>query len=352
MGSEAPPRPQKGPTLNRSAIIRRILISVFSIALGIAILWVIFAQSDVNLVLDSLRHARFGYVLPAVGILVLAMLTRAFRWRALLGTNHTVRDLFGILSISYLFNGFLPLRLGEPIRILLIARHPQSVSPFQATASILVERLIDAILITALLGFLLPIVAVPVDIQSAGIGLGLISCVLLLALVVLGRYPGLIHKGAALLGSPQRLSRYLQQFHTGLEPFASVSGASVILFWTAVSWFLSVASCYVLMYALYPQASWTAAMLIIVMAALAVSVPSAPGSIGPFEAAVVLALTILNYDTPPGSALAFAVLLHAVQSLDYLILGIYGLADQRTSLDLIRHETRAVLFQRNGTAHD
>jgi uncharacterized membrane protein YbhN (UPF0104 family) len=64
-------------------------------------------------------------------------------------------------------------------------------------------------------------------------------------------------------------------------------------------------------------------MLVVVATNLAQILPSAPAALGVFEAATVVAVSC--YDVPRATALSFAVLLHALNLLPYLVAGVIAL---------------------------
>src|SRR5450432_337636 len=66
---------------------------------------------------NVLAHGRYIYLLPCIVFSVLALVLRAFRWRALLNQRITLPHTFNILNASYLFYNILPFRLGEVVRV-------------------------------------------------------------------------------------------------------------------------------------------------------------------------------------------------------------------------------------------
>lgn len=86
----------------------------------------------------------------------------------------STRFQFGALGIGYLFNDLLPLRLGEPIRSLLIARHLH-ISFLYTFVAVIIERAIDVIFLSVLL-----LVGAFVIKDSSGGGVLLITTIALL----------------------------------------------------------------------------------------------------------------------------------------------------------------------------
>lgn len=87
-------------------------------------------------------------LIMAVVLQMVAHLLRAYKSRYLLGRIREVRirSLFKGLSVGYLFNSLLPLRLGEFIRAFYIG-DAVSISKSTVFMSILIERLVDGIVL-------------------------------------------------------------------------------------------------------------------------------------------------------------------------------------------------------------
>ncbi len=303
---------------------------------------------DLARVQTALTSARYEYLAPAVLLLVLGMFTRAIRWRTLLMDRLPLMQAFGILNISYLFNGALPFRLGEVARIFLVTRTEEPIPAFTTLSTILVERLIDLLAVIAMLGVVLVILPVPGYVTTAGLVLGGSSLVGLIVLVSLARRPGWAFAMPGWLERRLPLLRRwnlgdaLEKLIEGLQPLTSVRRVGLAVGWSLVSWALSVVAGYVLLFAFFPTASWTTTMLFIVMASLAVTVPYAPGAVGPYEAGVVMALTLTGYEQPEGAAVAFAIVLHAVNTGVYVLLGAVSLVQQGVTLGQVVRGARTV----------
>ncbi|GAB4570712.1 MAG: lysylphosphatidylglycerol synthase transmembrane domain-containing protein [Anaerolineae bacterium] len=307
---------------------------LLGIAISAVVMGLLLARLDIPRMQQAFATAEYVYVLPAAGLLALGMFTRAIRWRALLMQRLAVVPSFSILSISYLFNGALPLRLGEVVRIFLASRPPARVPVVTTTSTIIVERLLDMLTVIGLLGGVIAVLDVPDSIASAGLMLGASAGGGLLVLIGLARWPGLAFGVLAWLERRlpwlQRLAlkHVLARFLDGLAPLTSWRAALQVMGWTAVSWVLSVVAGYVLMYAFFPRASWVTTVLFIALASLAVSVPYAPGAVGPYEAGVVMALALTGFDQSQEAAVAFAIVLHGMTTGVFVVLGLWGLLQQ------------------------
>ncbi|MCS6835182.1 MAG: flippase-like domain-containing protein [Anaerolineae bacterium] len=298
----------------------------------------IMTQIDANLFAQAWREARYGYLLPCVVLLLLGLVARAQRWRALLADGLPLGRAFSIMNIAYLVNGVLPLRLGEVARVALVARVDSRVTVPQTIATIIVERLLDLLAVVILLSLALIVGSVPQELRLVGASsaaLALLGFGLLIALAMRPAWAqNVLSWLIARLSVLQRwpLARWLDQFLEGLQPLAHPMTLFIALTWTTLAWALSVWAGYVLMYALYDRADLATTALYIAAAAFAIALPAVPGNVGTYEASILLALTAMGYAFD-GRALAFAVLVHAVNVFVHVSTGIVGFMAEGLSWD-------------------
>jgi len=157
--------------------LKKFLLVPLLISLG---LFVYFSDA-VNRSLHSLQDS-VPLTAGLIGILLLAALlqvaghiVRAIKMRVLLGPiiRSTIRFQFRALSVGYLFNALLPLRLGELIRAQIIAG-AEKISFGYALSLVVIERIIDVLLL-ATLSLLLLIPLGLVSGQALGYALSLLS---------------------------------------------------------------------------------------------------------------------------------------------------------------------------------
>jgi uncharacterized membrane protein YbhN (UPF0104 family) len=141
----------------------------------------------------------------------------------------------------------------------------------------------------------------------------------------------------------------------GIAPLGSVRGVSYSLWWSLWAWTTSIVAGYVLLFAFYDQPNWAAALLMIAAAALAIALPAVPGSVGPFEAAIIVGLQLSGMIDPANGlpqerAFAFAVVLHLVNAACYVILGYLGLLQERVSLGEVFRAARDAVARKPADA--
>ena len=68
-------------------------------------------------IIESLRHVQISYLLLGASGVVLFLVVRAVRWRFMMGNAPPYAPVLHIQNIGYLVNNFLPLRLGDDVRV-------------------------------------------------------------------------------------------------------------------------------------------------------------------------------------------------------------------------------------------
>jgi uncharacterized membrane protein YbhN (UPF0104 family) len=129
-------------------------------------------------------------------------------------------------------------------------------------------------------------------------------------------------------------------FLDGLLPLAKPRALFQALVWTVLSWGFSVVAGYILMFAFYPQASWTATCLYIAAAAFAIAVPAVPGNLGPYEGSIILALGAMGFGQPSETVTAFAIVVHGVNLAVHATTGMIGFIQEGISLEQLSQGVR------------
>lgn len=300
---------------------------------------VVYLIANINAeeLLRALREARYEFIAPSAGLLVIGLVTRALRWQVLLGRGLPLRRAFSIMNIAYLVNGVLPFRIGEVARMFLVHRAEPSSSVVHTAGSIVVERLLDLLAIAVMVFLALLFGPVPVELRTAALAALPLVFVGFAVLVALPRrramVQGIIKHGIGRL-TPRgatRLAALADHILEQLTPLTAVRPLLLALFWTVVSWGFSIAAGAILMLTFYEQASLPATLLYIAAAALVIAVPALPGSLGPYEASIVFALSAYGLAEPTARAAAFALLVHGLNLFIHSVTGAIGFLQEGVS---------------------
>ena len=283
--------------------------------------------------------------LPRPGLLALAALlhlpysfTRAGRLRHALPPGVPVSSdlLYGSGLVSALVIMLLPLRLGELSRPLILARAGvPGLGLAEAVAAIASERLLDGLLIVAMLflGLALSSAYSP-ELADAARHLGLLSGAafgaLALALALLGLAPAawiarLAAAARALLGA--RLAEFFLHLARALRPLlTSVRGLRLVAA-SILYWGLTVLQLWLVLRACGLGLGPAEAAAIVALIGLSIQLPGGPAQTGSFHLGAALALQLFL----PGAALAgpgasFGLVMYLLGLLGAALVALLGLA--------------------------
>jgi uncharacterized protein (TIRG00374 family) len=265
-----------------------------------------------------LASSSIALLLVALGTVLVTTLAKVARWHVLLrptGLEAGRMRLLRVLLIGQLANSFLPARLGDALRAVILG--PTATGGALAVlGTIVVEKALDAsvgLVLLLVLAFAAPLPAAlrgPVLVLAAVTASGLA----IMVLAAQRREPArnLFEWATQWMPKParQRLEGWLAALAQGLSLLRSPADALQALFWSAVVWALAVLTNYAILAALDIAAPGWSAWLVLVTVYVANFLPAIPAQVGLFEYACVLALTAAGVEPEP--ALAFGLVLHVV----------------------------------------
>ncbi len=289
-------------------------------ALGIAIsavaLFLVARSVDIPAAWNVIHTAQPQWLALLVVFACVDLLTRALRWKVLLSPVGRVRyqESLSSLLVGYLANNVLPARLGEFVRSHDLGER-SGLSKSTILGTIVVERVMDTlvvVVIAALAIFVLSVRGIVASAVLVGLALTALLVVAIMVGLVAHRLPG-ADRAATFINRWPRVHGLLVRLRAGLAVTSDVRVMSVSLLLTLVSW-----SCAVLGFAAAAQSvgiqpTIGQAALLAAGVNLATAVPAAPGYVGTFELAAVTIAASVGIDRE--SALAFAVLVHAISLL-------------------------------------
>jgi uncharacterized protein (TIRG00374 family) len=328
---------------------------------GILISLVALALAVRGVPLDDLRQtlagANYWWVLPSLVVLLASYATRALRWWGLLRAQVSLPETFHAMNAGYLLNNVLPLRLGEVARAYLLSRG-RAVTGMETLSTIVAERVLDLLAAVAILAVTLPLVAAADWMRSAGLTMGMVAVAGFVGLWLAAHQRALILRlaGWFIQRIPflsAHLARLLEQaghFLNGLESLRDNRRLVSALFWSAATWALSGAVCWLLLFVFLPQASLALGFYVVGVAAVGYAVPSSPGQAGVLEAALVAALVPLAI--PHSAALSYAIVLHLASYATAALLGGFALAHYGETLAGLARAAQSFLGQRKPAASE
>jgi len=272
----------------------------------------------------ALGRTNYWWLLPTLATIGLWTVVRAARWQAFF-RREARPDLGGLTKatvLGFFFNNILPARAGEAARVVALRSFSGTRVP-ESAATVVVERLFDVLGLFALLFVFSPWVPHVTWLRAAAFA-SIAAIGLVLALIVLGVYlerrPARGHRFASMLAS----------LHDGLAALRSPGPAAIAVAWTLGSWLLLGLGFWFLSIGFHLGLSALGGMLVAIAVGLSFLIPAAPAGLGVFEAA---GLAVAGaYGISSSQAIAYVLVLHAVNVVPYLIAGAFILASSAPSL--------------------
>jgi uncharacterized protein (TIRG00374 family) len=299
---------------------------------SLVLLAFVFYQTDPAKILDSLRQAQYGYLIPALALYFLGVWVRAVRWHFLLRSIKPIpnRALFSTVVIGYMANDILPFRAGELVRAYVLGQQ-EKVSKAATLVTIVVERVFDGL---TMLTF---IVAASFwlnwgDEALAGRLrlLGALFIAVILGLAVLAGMPRRVERLAEFFvrrvpsaALRTRTTGLMRSLLTGLGALRSPVDSFAVYALSVVAWLCETGMYLLIALGFGITLPFAVFLLAAAFANLVTIAPSTPGYVGVFDAPIVYTLTL--FGTDQNLATSYTLVLHAALYLPVTLLGFYYL---------------------------
>jgi uncharacterized protein (TIRG00374 family) len=331
------------------------------VALGVALLWWLFRETNWAAAFRAVQEADWRWLAAAEVLVIISFFTRVQRWVYIVRAVKPVsyRHLFSATQIGFLANFVLPLRAGEVVRSVVLSRH--SGLPFtKCFALVALDRVTD--LFGLILVMLVAAVAfhpegaihLPEDLLATPVPADVIQkfawasagtlCIIVLAFVLLYVAQGLVLRisdailGLVSRGLAARVHALLEHFAQGMHVFRSAREMSWALVFSLITWIIGVYHYGFILNAFHFEPPWYAGFVVMALMAVAISLPSTPGFVGPFHVAIVAAVLFTSPGADVDAARAAAILAHLMNLLPIVIIGAYCLYKEQFGLLALRQE--------------
>lgn len=306
----------KASSRRRISVLAGIGISLIFVCYSLVNLdWKVFSASIISV--DT------SLMLVFIVTLLLTMVLRARRWHIITGLSRRDWHLVWRAScIGYGGTAIFPARAGEVMRVIHLQR-TSDVSTGLAVASSIVDRLVDAVALCALVGLGLVIFVSNIAVERhffVVAGAILLAVSVTMAFLLGGdrskELVGRLNRGGAI---GFRLSQWLGQAFSELQSLrnwrilCAIAGLQV-----AIS-FLDVLACWILLWAFGWSLPIAAALVTLICLAMVSALPSTPGYIGVYQVAAMAALH--EFGLARSEALAYGTLLQVCNFGLFLVAG-------------------------------
>ncbi|MGD9893475.1 MAG: lysylphosphatidylglycerol synthase transmembrane domain-containing protein [Dehalococcoidia bacterium] len=307
----------------------RYLRMLVGFALSAVALFLAFRNVEFSDVGEALRSAAYGWIVPAVALIVASLVVRAVRWRLLFypNTNLRLMNVFGSLNAGYFVNTVLPARLGEVVRAVMISRL-ENVRTAHALSTVVVERVLDLLTTILILGLLIPFVSLPDESVTPLIVATGLAVAALVVMIVAGANPSRTHRIARIFTArlpdkwSTRLHHMLDSILDGFRVLSNVGVSVRLILLSIVIWLLVAAAMECMLLTFHLDLPLTAPLFVLALIQLSFIIPSTPGHVGVFQFAAVEALRI-GYSVDPNAALSFALVTNVVSFVPPAMLGLW-----------------------------
>ena len=302
---------------------------LLGLAVGALFIWLALRGTDFEGVKASFKSANYLYLIPVVFLSIIVQIVRSYRWGVIVEPLEKISQgtLFSITSVGFMAITLLPVRMGEFVRPYLISRK-STIKLGSSLATIVVERIFDMLTLMILLLFVLMTVDLPEWVFRTAYAILLIIIPFLFLLIFLAVKREISAKGFDRIVRklpPAFSSRLMKLFHSfldGLQILPDWKKTVYLSFLSLCIWGLIGLITYILFssFASMSELPLAAAYAVLIITALGVALPTAPGFIGNYHFSCVVALTL--FGIPKTDALTFAIVLHFIQFSVVIVLGL------------------------------
>jgi uncharacterized protein (TIRG00374 family) len=305
---------------------------------GLAVIFFVWVLRYLHIVrfLRELAEVNWKWVVSGMAFDVLSYGIQAVRWQFLLTPfgkvrlTRSIRAVFAGLFANLIF----PLRPGEVLRSYLLS-NSENITMGRVLGSVGVERLVDLVVATASLAVVSLLVDLPRRFQKAADTLGIVTLIIVTIIVAVILYlevklGGEVEPTVARHHLPGKLMGALLDLHSmGTAPsfYAAVFTSLLIPF-------CQVLGLWAMMRAYGLRLSFLAAVVVLLVINLGVSLPNAPANVGAYQFFCVLGLSV--FDIEKGTATGFSIFAFLALTTPFVFLGFAALLRSGMSVHSLR----------------
>ena len=308
----------------------RRLLGIVTIVVTLLFSYIALSNINLELAWRAVRTSDYWWIAAALIPWGLGNLARALRWRSLFarGRRPGVGVVVDATMVGYLYNNILPARAGEAARVVVLTQR-SSAPPVEIVGTVVVERLYDVLAI-----LLIFFAAEPWLPRVSWFGAAAVAAIVLAALIAAAAIVLAVYgdRPVHLLLRPlrrhsrfsgERLERMASELSHGLSGLRDWEVALEAFLWTIAAWMLTALCAYFVSLAFHLGVPFACGILVAVAVGLGMILPSPPAAVGVFEGAALIALKA--YGVPYSSALPYALVLHLVNFVPFVVLGLLTL---------------------------
>lgn len=331
--------------------LKPILAWTLSLLLAGGLLYLFLRKAELSKVWEEAKDASLTWLAVAVGLEVVSVFVRVFRWRVMLSTVReriAFMPMLRAMVVSFTMSGLIPGRVGEVAKPYLLARWEKL--PFgPLMASVVLERGMDLVALVILwFSFLLfGTAGVSPDADDAMAIFTRISYLLLAVAVPSGLFLLWLVPRRKVLDRmarrSERLNRYplilkvvraVLGFAEGLGTFRKKRMILYVTFLSLVIWGCIAASAWAFIMCLHMHLPWGSSLLLLMFISFGAAIPT-PGGVGSVHKAIQMAL-VTFYGVSEDESVTAGIVGHAVMFFPGILWGLGYIALGRVNLKELR----------------
>jgi uncharacterized membrane protein YbhN (UPF0104 family) len=306
----------------------------YALALG-SLIWVFRDFHSVQ-ALHELENVNYRWVLVGILFDVFSYGVQALRWKWLLNPFGKVRLGRAIRAVyAGLFaNMVFPLRPGEVLRSYLLS-NSEEISIGKVLGSVGVERLIDLVIAAAGLAIVSLVVDLPPRFKKIADTLGIVTLILLAIVVLLILYLEVkLGREMGPEGRPRRLPGKMMAALMGLHAMGTAPSFYPAVLASLFMPFCQVVGLWAMMRAYALHLPFLAAVVVLLVINLGVSLPNAPANVGSYQFFCVVGLSVFQVEK--STATGFSIFAFLALTIPISLLGFVALIRSGLSLRSMR----------------
>lgn len=310
----------------------------FGYAISAACLVYVLHGFHVKRAIDQLADVSWRWVALGIAFDVASYVVQALRWKLLLVPFGRVkmRDATRAVFAGLFANLIFPLRPGELLRSYLVSK-AEDIGFVSVVGSVLVERLIDLVVTTAGLAVMSLFVPLPSRFRHGANALGIATLVLLGLFIAMILYIELRFGGdPRRMSGGKRVPGKLMSALIGLHAMGTSPSFYPAVFTSLLMPFCQVLALWALMRSYGMGLPFLAAVVVLLVINLGVSLPNAPANVGSYQFFCVLGLNI--FEVEKNTAAGFSFFAFFMLTIPFLFLGFYAVIRSGLSMRSMREQ--------------
>jgi glycosyltransferase 2 family protein len=314
------------------------------IGYGLAVICLVWVFRDFHIVRELHRLANADYKWVLLGMLfdVISYGVQALRWKWLLTPFGKVRLTRAIRAVyAGLFaNLVIPLRPGEVLRSYLLA-NSEEISLGRVLGSVGVERLVDLVIAAAGLAIVSLLVDLPRRFKKVADTLGIVTLIILGIIVLLIFYLEYkLEQYAMQEGRPRRIPGKVMAALMGLHAMGTAPSFYPAVLASLLMPFCQVMGLWAMMQGYGLHLPFSAAVVVLLVINLGVSLPNAPANVGSYQFFCVVGLSVFQIEK--STATGFSIFAFLALTLPIALLSFVALIRSGLSLKSMRERVKGI----------